>query len=65
MKLTIDRIEGDFAVVELLNGQTEKIPTVLLPEGATDGDLLEIRLLSEESEAQKKRIKALVDEVFE
>ena len=42
MKLIIDRFEGDFAVVELPNGQMIDCPKVLLPDNAKEGSILNI-----------------------
>ncbi len=64
MKVIIDRIEGAFAVVELTNGKTEQLPAALLPEGAGDGDVLELKLLPDERKAREKRIQSLMDKVF-
>ena len=42
MKLIIDRFEGDFAVVELPNGQMIDCPKVLFPDNAKEGSILNI-----------------------
>ncbi len=39
MKIVIDRIEGDVAVVEIA-GRCVDVPLVLLPEGCKEGDTL-------------------------
>lgn len=65
MKVVIDRIEDAFAVVELPDGTTAKLPAVLLPEGAQEGDVLELRLLPQDRKAREKRIQTLMDKVFE
>lgn len=65
MKVTIDRLEGNFAVLELANRDTETIPAALLPEGAQEGDVLEIRILSDERKDREARIEKLMDSVFE
>ncbi len=44
MQVIIDRFEGDFAVVELANKETVNMPRVLLPEGAKEGDIIDIVL---------------------
>ena len=44
MQVIIDRFEGDFAVVELANKETVNMPSVLLPEGAKEGDIIDIVL---------------------
>ena len=48
MKVTIDRITDGVAVVEYADGKTEKLPAVLLPEGAQEVDILELKLLPQE-----------------
>ena len=42
MKLIIDRFEGDFAVIELPNGQMIDCPKAILPNDAKEGSVLEI-----------------------
>ena len=39
MKIVIDRIEGDFAVVEIA-GRCVDVPLALLPDGCKEGDAL-------------------------
>lgn len=63
MKVTIDRFEGDFAVVETEDGTFVDMPAVLA-RGAKEGDVLEIRIDEKETEARKKRIKGLMDQLF-
>lgn len=64
MKVTIDRITDGIALVEYADGKTEKLPAALLPEGAQEGDILELTLLPQERKQQKERVQALMDEVF-
>lgn len=59
MKVTIDRFEGDFAVVEYETGKTANMPKVLLDSTAKEGDIIEISLLSEETKERKNRISLL------
>ncbi len=42
MKLIIDRFEGNFAIVELPDGQMINCPKVLLPNDAKEGSILNI-----------------------
>lgn len=62
----IDRLEGDWAVIEN-EGKTFNLPRKLLPEGAGEGDAIkitvEIDLQATRSRVQK--VKQLIDEVFE
>ncbi|MBQ1935847.1 MAG: DUF3006 domain-containing protein [Clostridia bacterium] len=64
MKVTIDRITDGIALVEYADGKTEKLPAALLPEGAQEGDILELTLLPQERKSRENRIQTLMDEVF-
>jgi len=44
MRYTVDRIEGEFAVVEVEN-TTVDMPVSLLPEGCGEGSVIEITLV--------------------
>jgi len=44
MRVTIDRFEGNFAVVELDNKETVNMPKVLVPKGAKEGDIIDITI---------------------
>ncbi len=59
MKVIIDRFEGDFAVVEYESGKTANMPKILLDSTAKEGDVVEISLLSQETEEKKSRITSL------
>lgn len=52
MYVTVDRIEGDMAVLENEKKQTAAVPVFLLPE-ISEGDVLEIR--KDDKETQKRR----------
>lgn len=41
---TVDRIEGDSAVVEILPDRTCNIPVSALPDGVAEGDVLSVRV---------------------
>lgn len=41
--VTIDRIEGDFAVVELPDARTVDVPLAALPRGIEEGDRVLLR----------------------
>lgn len=56
MRFTIDRFEGDFAVVELENREMLDIPKILLPDDSKEGDILLIVRDTGETENRKKRI---------
>ena len=61
--LTIDRFEGDFAVVETTNGFIN-IPRSDVPANANEGDVLVLSLDTNETEARKKRIEGMMDNLF-
>lgn len=62
----IDRFEGDWAVLEL-DRVTFHIPKVLLPDGAREGDVVEIEISIDEKAAaeREQRIEKLADDLFE
>ena len=41
---TVDRIEGDFAVCELLNGEMKDIPIELFKEKVSEGDIFNVEV---------------------
>ena len=51
-RLTVDRIEGDFAVLENEDGKTAAVKLFLLPD-VSEGDVLEISQNRSEAEARK------------
>ena len=64
MKVIIDRIEGNYAVVEISKGKMVTVSKELFA-GATEGDVVEITVLKKETEERKKKIEKLMDNVFE
>lgn len=61
--LTIDRFEGDFAVVETSNGMVN-IPKADIPPSAREGDVLVISIDSKGTEARKKNIDNMMNTLF-
>lgn len=61
MKVIIDRFEGDYAVVELENGEFADMPKVFVPN-AKEGDVVTITV--SEDKDRKKRIEDLANELF-
>lgn len=66
-KVIIDRIEGDLAVLVLSDDDGVKfnVPVGLLPDGAKDGDHLEMSFVTDKAskETEKKRIDNLLAEL--
>lgn len=55
LKIIIDRFEGDFAVVELDDKGFINMPIELVPQGAKEGDILEIQINHEESSILRRQ----------
>lgn len=66
MQITIDRIEGEIAIVELENGETLNLPFALFaPLGAKEGDVLRISIDAEETAQRKAHIASLLQGLFQ
>lgn len=65
MKVTIDRFEGDFALVELADRKMGRISKALLPSGIKEGDMVEITVATQATAAEEKKIHKLMGELFE
>lgn len=67
LKVTVDRFEGDYAV--LLAGEEEDVridfPAVLLPEGCREGDVLDFAITRDEesTEAARERVSDLIEKL--
>ncbi len=61
MKVIIDRIEEDRAIVELENGEMQDLSTKLLPAMAAEGDVLCIEIDEDETERRKNRLNELLN----
>ncbi len=66
MKVTIDRFEGEFAVVELAeaDNKTINMPIELLPSGAVEGDVVSITIDSDETQRRKQHIQDMMNTLF-
>jgi len=66
-KVTLDRIEGSIAVLLLRDEESIKIdiPLFLLPPESREGDILDISIVrdTQETEAAKERVSALLDKL--
>ncbi|AFV25339.1 hypothetical protein Mpsy_3140 [Methanolobus psychrophilus R15] len=66
-KVSLDRIEGDIAVLLVRDEESIKldIPLSLLPDGSREGDILDISILRNEKETEyaKKRVSALIEKL--
>ena len=64
MKLIIDRFEGDFAVVELPNGQMIDFPIVLLPDNAKEGSILNITVDEDATNEKLQKVTERMNKLF-
>ncbi|WP_461207337.1 DUF3006 domain-containing protein [Clostridium sp. DL1XJH146] len=69
MKGIIDRFEGNFAIVELDNGEITKIPMNIIPIGLKEGQVLKIKDVIEidykETERRQAEIKRKTEELWD
>ena len=63
MKVIIDRFEGDFAVVEIDEGNFVNLPALLV-KGAQEGDVVSIEILKDESLERKKNLEKRLKKLF-
>ena len=56
--LTVDRLEGDVAVVELPDGTTIDLPTALLPPNTQEGSILRLVLDHDSTGARRAEAEA-------
>ncbi|MBU5255858.1 DUF3006 domain-containing protein [Tissierella praeacuta] len=64
MRFTIDRFEGELAIVELENREIIEIPKVILPMEAKEGDIIIISVDEKETQDRKKRIQEKFESLF-
>ncbi|HHW30344.1 MAG TPA: DUF3006 domain-containing protein [Clostridiaceae bacterium] len=64
MKVTIDRFEGDYVIVELPDKTTVNMPKQLVPMNAKEGDVIKIEIDFGETTKRKERIQELMDELW-
>ncbi len=64
MEATLDRFEGDYAILELDVGKMIEIPKILVGN-AKEGDVIKIIVDKEATKRRKKNIEMLVDDLFE
>ncbi len=64
-RFTIDRFEAQWAVLETPEGKTINYPRNLLPKGAKEGDVfdLKIDIDQEATKERKTNIKGIVDDL--
>lgn len=63
MTFTIDRIEGNYLIVELENGKIINLPKELIPT-AKENDIYTIILNKDEMKKRKNNINNLINDLF-
>ncbi len=63
MEIIIDRIEGDFAVVEAPDGNTYSLPKNLF-KNCREGDVFIIKKDINKAKSKKTQTESLMDELF-
>ena len=64
MKITIDRIEERFVVVETENKDILDVDIRLLPHDIQEGDIVEITVNKEEKEEKRKKMTELMNDLW-
>lgn len=64
MKLIIDRFEGNFAVIELPNGQMIDCPKALFPNNAKEGSILNISVDETATNDKLKKVTERMNKLF-
>lgn len=63
MKVIVDRLEGDYVVVELEIGDVIHVPSLLFPN-VKEGDVVRIEIDQMETERRKEKIEKMVNDIF-
>ena len=64
MRIIIDRLEGDFAIVELPSGQMIDCPRAMLPDSAKEGSILNITVDEEATNDKLQKVTERMNELF-
>ena len=64
MDVIVDRIEGDYAVVEIEKGKMCNLPIELVPN-VKEGDVVSITINKSKTDERKTSIEELMNSVFE
>ena len=64
MDVIVDRIEGDYALVEIEKGKMCNLPIELVPD-VKEGDIVTITINKDKTKDRKKTVEELMNSVFE
>ena len=64
MDVIVDRIEGNYALVEIEKGKMCNLPIELVPD-VKEGDVVTITINKDKTKDRKKTVEELMNSVFE
>lgn len=64
MRYIVDRFENEYAIVELDNGEFIDIPKKVLPPDASEGSIIEVTTLSDETNVRRTEMKKKMNSLF-
>lgn len=64
MEFTIDRFEGEYAVVELNDGKITQIPRIAIPTDAKEGDIISLKIEIDKTAKRKASIERKMNKLF-
>lgn len=64
MRYIVDRFENEYAIVELDNGEFIDIPKKALPLDASEGSIIEVTTLSDETNVRRTEMKKKMNSFF-
>lgn len=64
MNYTIDRFEGDFAIVELPDGKLVNLPRTAIPKEAQEGDVIQVVIDNNETDKRRKSVEEKMGKLF-
>ena len=64
MRYIVDRFENEYAIVELDNGEFIDIPKKVLPPDASEGSIVEVTTLSDETNVRRTEMKKKMSSLF-
>ena len=65
MKVTVDRFEEEYAVMELEEGVFINMPKALLPNLVEEGDVIIIEIDEEATDRRRNRIEEMMNNLLE
>ena len=64
MRYIVDRFENEYAIVELDNGEFIDIPKKVLPPDVSEGSIIEVTTLSDETNVRRTEMKKKMNSLF-